>query len=148
MSNCPLPGNIPYINNYHNQEHNEFKKRSVLIIDDDYVNYLYFKELLFNITQNISRATSLHQALHLLVNNNFCLIFISASLPENFNNFALRYIKARFHAMPVISLIDDHYRYSEEDLLKAGSDICISRHTDPEHFIEAFFEAYESSEYV
>lgn len=148
-SNSFMLGEISFINKYQNQKFNKLKNKLVLFIDDDYVNYLYFKELLTNTTEYISRATSLVQALQMLAdNNNFCLIILSASLPENVNNFAIRYLKAKYSDIPVISLIDCHYRYLEEEILKAGSDICISRHTDKDHFVEVFFEVLQNSEYA
>lgn len=134
------------INHLHSQRFNELKKKSVLIIDDDYVNYLFFKELLTCFTQNICRSVSLSLALKMLADkSDFCLIILSSSMPENFNNFALRTIKTKYPEIPIISLIDSPYRYSEEDLLRAGSDLCISRNTDQDHFNEAFIEALELS---
>jgi len=144
-----LENNRSYVNSYRKVFHDRFNRISVLFIDDDYVNYLYFKELLNESVKNIYRAVSLSQAIEKLSSgNNFQIIFLSASLPENFNNFALQYIKKRFPKLPVITLLDSQCRNLESDMLKAGSEMCISRYTDQEHIIDAFYEVLESTEYA
>jgi CheY-like chemotaxis protein len=134
------------INNFHGHCFNQLRKKSVFVIDDDYVNFLFFKELLTGITEKIFRSVSLSQALKMLTENgDFCMIILSNSIPENFNNFAIRTIKTRYPEIPIISLIHSPSRYVEADLLRAGSNLCISRYTDQDHFIEAFLEVLEFS---
>lgn len=146
MPNSQNHGKKVAINYIHDHGYSQLKGKSVLFIDDDYVNFIFFKELLTGITQNICRSVSLSQALTTLKeSSDFCMIILSNSLPESFNNFALRTIKTRYPEIPIISLIDSPSRYLEADLLKAGSNLCISRYTDHDHFIEAFIEVLEFS---
>lgn len=120
---------------------------SILFVDDEYVNYLYYKELLENKLCNISRAVSLEQALQMLADkNDYSLIIISASIPENFNYSMFRTLKVKYPDIPIISLIDDQSRYADSDFLVKGSNLCIERFTDREEFIEAFYEVLESTE--
>jgi CheY-like chemotaxis protein len=135
-------GIIPKLNKLPNPEVKELNSLSVLFIDDDFVNYTYYRELIKETASNIFRAVSLKQALQMLTDNKcISLIIMSASLPENFNNFALRNIKSRFPAIPIITSLNSYSRYMEADLLKAGSNGCISRYIDREHLIEVFKDA-------
>lgn len=124
----------------------EFNNISVLFVDDDFVNFTYFRDLINEIIYNIFRAVSLKQALQMLADSqDFTLIILSASLPENFNNFAIRSIKTRYPSIPVIATVNNYNRYLESDLLKAGSNICISRYIDRDHLVEVFKETIEFS---
>jgi CheY-like chemotaxis protein len=141
-----LKRNISPLNHRNLQSLEQMKNISVLFIDDDYVNFSYFKELLAGITDDILRAVSLTQALQMLTDNShFYLIILSASLPENFNNFALKKVKVKFPDIPVITLITHYSRYKETDLLEAGSILCVSRYSDRDHIIEVFNEVIEIS---
>jgi CheY-like chemotaxis protein len=141
MNSVMLRGNMSLLSNTKKQILNELNKNTVLFIDDDYVNFLYFRELLSEAAETVIRAVSLTQVIQkLTVNKNICAIVLSESLPENFNNIALRYLKAKFPNIPVISIMDDHNRNLETELLNAGAELCINRYTDHDHFGEVFFE--------
>jgi CheY-like chemotaxis protein len=120
------------------------KDKCILFIEDDYVNYLYFKELLSEAGWSILRALTLSQALHLFtVNSNIGLVVLSASLPENINNEVLRFLKSKYPFLPIITIINNNLEYSEDRCLLAVSDTCVNHHTDSAHFIEVIKEFLE-----
>lgn len=124
------------------------KEKSVLFIDDDYVNFLYYKEMISDIAPKIIRTISLQQAMQKLVcDADICLIVLSASLPDNHQNFALKYLKAQYPYIPVIILLSSHSRQSESEFLLAGADTCINHHTNHDHFTEILLETVDFSEY-
>jgi CheY-like chemotaxis protein len=122
--------------------------KSIIFIDDDYVNFIYFNELLVNTKLNIHRAISLSQALQQMTKfPEINLIVLSASLPENFNNLALRYLKEHFPFLSIITLMDTYNEQLETEFIKAGSDTCLNRHTNQEHFVELISEFLHQNKY-
>jgi DNA-binding NtrC family response regulator len=122
--------------------------RCILFIDDDYVNFLYFNELLKDTRFHFIRAISLLQALHILtVNNNICIIFLSNSISENQDNFIHKQIKSRYPEIEIITIIDNNNLKSEIEILKMQGDLYINMQIDQDQIMALISELTEEIEY-
>ena len=119
----------------------DLKDKSILYIEDDYVNYLYFKDLLLATHINLRRAINLKQALHILtVSSDINLIALSLTLTDNINNVVLEYIRAKYPYLPLILINSTNIDLTNINTLKSRYDTCINLHTDSSHLIEAIQE--------
>lgn len=122
------------------------EKTRLLFIDDNYVNFLYFNELLIDSGGEIIRAVSISQALYKLkFEDGITLIFISASFAENNDYTIIRFLKDKFLSIPIISIIDDQPNKVQQKCLEKGSDYIIKRHFDSNYLIEMIRDILESS---
>lgn len=122
--------------------------KTILFIEDDYVNYLYFKELLKNSNSIYIRTISLSQAINILTNTGMVsLIILSASLSENKNNSVLRQIKSKYKNIPIITIIDDNIQQSDIEYLRTEGDIYINKYTDQDHFMAVMADLLGKIEY-
>jgi DNA-binding NtrC family response regulator len=122
--------------------------RTILYIDDDYVNFLYIKDLLKNTNSVLIQAVSLSHALHTLaVNSRLSLIVLSDSLSENSDNFMQNEIKSRYPYIPIMIVVNDNTLQSDIEYLKSGGYIFINWHTDHDHLIEVITELLREKEY-
>lgn len=122
------------------------EKTRLLFIDDDYVNFLYFNELLRDSGGEIFRAVSISQALYRLkFEEGINLIFISALFAENINDRIIRFLKDKFLSIPFITIIDNQPKKVQQKYIELGSDYNIKRHIDSHHLIESIRNILESS---
>ncbi len=120
---------------------NCFAGKGILYIDNEYMNFLYFTELLKDTGAKISRAISLSQTLHKLkVVRGIKTIVISSSLSDNTFRKILKHIREKYPSMPLITILNDDNGFVSNKYLEAGSDACISKHTDSSRLIEALKE--------
>jgi DNA-binding NtrC family response regulator len=120
----------------------------ILFIDDDYVNFLYFKELLKNTNSVFIRTISYLQALHeLILKKDISFIVLSSALSENVDNFVLKQLKSGYPTIPVITIIDDNTLQSEIEYLQSEGNIYINRYTDQDHFIAVMTDLLEEKRY-
>jgi DNA-binding NarL/FixJ family response regulator len=125
------------------------EKTRLLFIDDDYVNFLYFNELLDNSGGEIVRAVSISQAIYKLkFKKGINIIFISAGFAKSFNYTIIRFLKDKFLSIPLITIIDDQSSEAEKKCIEEGSDCYIYRHIDSHHLIESIRDILESSLFI
>jgi vacuolar-type H+-ATPase subunit F/Vma7 len=119
----------------------EIKDESILLIEDDYVNYLYLKDLLSGIGVNLIRAIDLKQALRsLTVSINIKIILLSASITENISDKEFEFLRRRYAYLPLILIIPKNYESAGINSLKSKCDSCINLPTDRSYIIEAIQE--------
>jgi DNA-binding NtrC family response regulator len=124
------------------------ENRLILFIDDDYVNYLYFKELFNETNTELIQTTSLAQSLHILtIESKICLILLSSSFIENKDNILSKTIKLMYPYIPIITVIDDTTQQSDIDYLQAKSEIYINRYTDQDYIIEVLSNLFEETKH-
>jgi CheY-like chemotaxis protein len=119
----------------------------ILFIDDDYVNFLYFNELLGGSGSEVMRAVSVSQAIYKLkYENAIRVVFMSAEFAERFNYSILRFFKDRFPDLPIITIIDDQSSKAQKRCIEEGSDCYIHRHIDNNHLVELIMDNITSDQ--
>jgi CheY-like chemotaxis protein len=119
----------------------KLKGTSILFIEDEYVNLLYFSELLAETGVTFYTAYSFTKALdHLQKFNNISLVVVSSSVAKRSNYDLIRMLKQYFPDLPIITIImNDGFRI-ESACLESGSDLYLSRYTDKNNLMEAIVE--------
>lgn len=126
--------------------HKDLEGRSILYIDDEYVNYLYFSELLSETGATILRAYSLHQAIiRIRSEHQLCLVMISASANKRMSNQIVSRIRQIAPNIPMIGIIGNDDNEESESFLKIGCDLYLNRYIDNIHLIEIVNELLEGS---
>ncbi len=113
---------------------------SILFVDDEYVNFLFFSELLANTGVAFFTAYTLSQASKYLEMDNISLVVISSSLASRTNFEVIRSIKIEYPNLPIITIIDGRDNDIEKACIEAGSDLYLSRYIDKNNLIEAIVE--------
>lgn len=120
----------------------------LLFIDDDYVNFLYFRELLEGTGAEIIRAISVSQAIYKLkYAEEIKMVFISAVFAESFNYAIIRFLKDKFSFIPVVTIVDDLSVEAQAKCIEEGSDYYIDRHIDSDHLVESIIDNLTLSHY-
>ncbi len=116
--------------------------KKVLIIEDDYVNYLYVRDILSQTKIIIKRAISLNQLYSQYRSfEKIDLIIINLNIEDNQDCDGVRMIKQLHPQIPVIgitgydSIYEERYRY-----LEAGCDTFISKHLDSDQLLSTINE--------
>ncbi len=120
--------------------------RSILCVDDEYVNFLYFSELLSGTGATILRAFTCNQALTCItLECKLCLVIISESFVNRMNYQIVSQIKNIAPGIPVIGIIGTDNEKNTSRFLQIGCDLYLSRYIDNVHLIEMINELLESS---
>ena len=120
---------------------------SILYIDDEYVNYLYFSEILSGTGAKILRAFTTNQALSFIaVENQVCLTIVAESFTWRMNNRIVSQVKNISPDMPVIGIFETDNGKSKSKFLQSGCDLYISRYIDNIHLVEMINELLKISD--
>ncbi len=130
------------------RQSNEFERMSeklegirILFIDDDYVNYLFFSEMLSDTGVIFYRAFTLTKTLEVLQEEScISLIVVSSAISRKTGYNIVRSIKKNYPSIPVITILDEKNPFIESANQEAGSDLFISRYVDKHNLIEAIEE--------
>lgn len=119
---------------------NDHLAGKALYIDDDYVNYLYFKELFSETPYKILSATTFNQALQtMLLQTDISMVVISDLFMNGENAIFLRLFRDSFPDVPLVLMVygDNvtHEKFSGLDF-----DLYINRQTDMDHLLESISE--------
>lgn len=111
-----------------------------LYIDDDYVNYLFFKELLSETDCRIYSATTLNQAFQtMILQKDISMVVISDLFLSEENRILLHLFRKSFPGIPMILMVCreaiSEGKYSDLDF-----DLYVNRQTDVEHLLESISE--------
>lgn len=131
-----------------NQEINSTlpENTSLLFIDDDYVNYLFFNDLLNNTDLKINKAASVSQALYKLkFESGIGIIFISAAFAEVYNYTIIRYLKKWYSTIPLVTVIENASYISQIKSSVKECEYFIDMHMDRNHLIETIAEIIAST---
>ena len=121
--------------------------KSILYIDDEYVNYLYFSEILSGTGAKISRAFTTNQALSFIaVESQLCLAMVAESFAGRMNNHIVPQVKNISQDIPVIGIVETDNGKSKSKFLQSGCDLYISRYIDNIHLIEMINELLKISD--
>lgn len=108
----------------------DWNEKEFLIIEDDYVNFMYLKEVFDNTGVKIIRALSSEHALELVSKNDFDLILLDINLSDKTGYDIAKAIKGKFKYLPVIALTNAASRDDIEKSLESGCDMYIQKHLD------------------
>jgi putative two-component system response regulator len=123
--------------------------KTLLVIEDDYVSFLYLKDLLSTTRIKIKRAISIKQALDILASGlKIDLIIINVSiLGENILKSILE-IKSYNQLVPIIAITDQYSADIQNNCLEAGCDTYIYRHIDSTELLTTIDELLEKSSII
>ena len=125
------------------------KETRLLFIDDNYVNYLYFSDLIANSGGEIIKVVSISHALYKLkFEIGIKIILISALFAESFNYPIIRFLKDKFVSIPIITIIDDQSNDAQQRCPEEGSNCYLQRNIDSDHIIESIRDILKSSPFT
>jgi CheY-like chemotaxis protein len=126
---------------YNHTHTRSFEGINILYIDDDYVNYLYYNELLSESGIILHRVCSSDQAIHYMHSfKKFSLVMVSSAIAMNSCLEIIRNIKNTFPNMLVITILENNDPEKEQACIDAGSDISLTRFIDQINLIEVLSE--------
>ena len=116
----------------------EIMGKKILYIDEEYVNYLYFSELLADSGADIYRAYSWSQAKYWLDSErDFCMVLISSGFLSQNGFSVITDIKKRNSGLQVVVIMEESNPEILGKCVKAGCDLHLSRQIDAIHLVEA-----------
>jgi CheY-like chemotaxis protein len=131
-----------------NDELTSLKGETILFLEDDHVNYLYFRDLLLDTGATITRAINFSQALHTLtISSNISLVLLSASFAENIDNVVLKHIRTKYSFLPLIVILNKNINRIDRSIMRSKCDTSIDFYTDSSHFIEVIKEILSPSNF-
>ena len=105
--------------------------KKIMIVEDDYVNYLYFHEILSCAHACLIRAVSLQEAFDMLTSGNyFDLLIINTGMPGNENCRSIKRLKLLWPNLPLIALSDCGCKFKNKRCNPVGCDTMISHNID------------------
>ena len=146
--------NLMMVNNYHptfamsnpvlSQE--ILKGKSILFVDDEYVNYLYFAELLSETGATIIRAFSYEQIKARIVSEQqICLMMIAATAIQGMSEQIITQIRQIAPDLPIIGILEHDFNEALDPFLTSGCDLYLNRYVDTLHLIEIIDELLAGS---
>lgn len=124
--------------------HQNLQEKNILYIDDEYVNFLYFSELLSGTGANVLRACSDSQALMSVASDcRISLAIISASFIGRINFQVVSQLKSIAPHLPVIGIIGSNNIRNVNKFLEMGCDLYLNRHIDSNQLGEIICELLE-----
>jgi CheY-like chemotaxis protein len=120
---------------------------SILFVEDEYVNFLFFSELLSDIGIKFYSAYTLSQILeNLAMKDDISLVVVSSSLITHTKFEIIRSIKMKYPDLPIITIVSNNNLTAERACVEAGSDLYLSRFIDKSNLIEAIVELLKVSQ--
>jgi CheY-like chemotaxis protein len=108
-----------------------WKDKKILIVEDDYANYLFFHEILSCAQACLIRAVSLQEAFDMIAAGvQFNLLIINTNIPENENCRSIKRIKLLWPDLRVIAIAGCECRGKNKKCYPAGCDTLISYNVD------------------
>jgi DNA-binding NtrC family response regulator len=124
--------------------HVDLRNKHVLYIDDDYVNYLYFSELLSETGAQVERIHNTEEIfLSLASRKNICLIIVSSGyFSKGYDHPIVEKIKKIAPDIPVIGIIEPerHMIGNFTNTSDHSCDLFLSRYIDNRQLIETVGE--------
>jgi CheY-like chemotaxis protein len=114
---------------------------NILYVDDEYVNYMYFSELLSDTGINFHHVFSTKQTLkYISSERKISIVIISSTIAQKTSFKIIRHIKQEFPSLPVITIIENRDLKLEQACIDAGSDFYFSQRIDKYFLIETLSE--------
>ena len=109
----------------------DWKGKKILIVEDDYVNYLYFHEILSRSKANLIRAVSLQEAFDMIASSTiFSLMIINTGMPGNENCRSIKRIKQLWPEIRIIAVAGSGCNERDHKCYPSGCDTLISHNVD------------------
>jgi len=119
----------------------DLNNKCILYIDDDYVNYLYFSELLSGTGAVLERVYNPDQALlKLLSHRKVCLVMVMSDFIQRTRSTLVEKIKEIAPGIPVIGIMESENKELNQGSDKLTCDVFLSRQIDDTHLIETVSE--------
>lgn len=105
--------------------------KKILIVEDDYANYLYFHEMLSGAQANLIRAVSLQEAFDIIAaRSHFDLLIINTSIPGNENCRSIKRIKSLWPDLQIIAIAGCECKERNRQCIPLGCDTMLSYNMD------------------
>jgi CheY-like chemotaxis protein len=105
--------------------------KRILIVEDDYVNYLYYQEILSCSYPFLIRAVSLQEAFDMLTSGTyFDLVIMNTAIPGNEHCRSVKRIKLLWPHLRLIALTGCDCQHKQKRCLPTGCDTMISSSID------------------
>ena len=119
----------------------DLEGKSILYIDDEYVNFLFFSEMLSGTGAKILRAFNSNQAISYIIGEHqLCLAIVAGSFVRRINSHIVFQIKNIEPDLPVVGIVGTDNKESTNNFLQSGCDLYISSYIDNIHLIEMINE--------
>jgi DNA-binding response OmpR family regulator len=120
--------------------------KTLLIIEDDYVSYLYLKDALSDTKIKIKRAVSIEQAQNIMAaKNRIDLIIVNVNiLGKNIYKSILE-IKSYNQLIPIIAVTGQYSMDTQTECIEAGCDTYIYRNIDSSQLMLSIDELLDKS---
>jgi CheY-like chemotaxis protein len=122
-------------------DHRSWTDFTILIVEDEHINYQYLEIILKDKVKKIDRAMNGKEAVELASNNNYDFILMDLKLPEMDGIEATRIIKQQFPDLPVIVQTAHALPDEKARALSAGCDKFISKPFKKADLIEIINQA-------
>lgn len=114
-----------------------WKDKKILLVEDDYVNYLYFNEMLSGAQVCLIRAISLQEAFDIIVTTSgFDLLIINTNIPGNENCRSIKRMKHLWPELQIIAVAGCECKGRNKQCLPSACDMMLSYSMD-EHDMRA-----------
>ena len=126
-----------------------WQKKTLMVIEDDYVSFLFLKDLLSKTRIKIKRAISIQQSLDFLAaKNKIDLIIVNVNiLGENIYKSILE-IKSHNQLIPIIAKTDQYSVETQSSCIEAGCDTYIYSHIDVHQLLITIDELLDKSSII
>ena len=122
-----------------------WKGKRILIVEDDYVNYLYFHEILSGANACLIRAVSLQEAFDMITSAiRFDLLIINTSIPGNENCRSIKRMKMLWPDLRVIAIAGCDCNGRNKNCYQAGCDTLVHQHIDCIEMMSAVDDLFSS----
>jgi|GEM_PF-1423767 CheY-like chemotaxis protein len=120
-----------------------WKGKKILIVEDDYANYLFFHEILSCANACLIRAVSLQEAFDMITSAlRFDLLIINTSIPGNENCRSIKRIKLLWPELRVIAIAGCECKGRSRHCFPAGCDTLINYNVDGYEMMAAVDELF------
>ncbi|MFO7369710.1 MAG: response regulator [Bacteroidales bacterium] len=108
-----------------------WRGKKILIVEDDYANYLFFHEMLADAQACLIRAVSLQEAYDMLSEvTRFDLLLINNSIPGNENCRSIKKMKLLWPGLRIIAISGCESQERHTRCYPCGCDAVIDHHVD------------------
>jgi CheY-like chemotaxis protein len=119
-----------------------WQDKNILIVEDDYANYLLFHEILASTHASLIRAVTMQEAFDMLAEGpRFDLMIINTGIPGNENCRSVKRARLLWPDVRIIAVSDCVCIATNSNCRPSGCDIVISN-TDSEVLMDVVYEMF------
>ena len=122
-----------------------WRGKKILIVEDDYANYLFFHEMLADAQACLIRAVSLQEAYDMLSEvTRFDLLLVNNSIPGNENCRSVKKMKLLWPGLRIIAISGCESQERHNKCYPCGCDAVIDHHVDSYEMLTLVNEMFYS----